>query len=142
MVCLYRNIRSESILFFPAKSKTTPRPVEGIPPLLGYDEPYFVGFGRARTDLPQGPKNYYDHQSKRIDDINLDYYQHPVKRQDPQIRYYRSFDIYSLGCVLLEIGLWTTLSDIANPDTAANKFAEKLQICAKNSKGYVMRYIF
>lgn len=42
----------------------------------------------------------------------LDYYQHPDKRWNPAIRYSRSHDIYSLGCVLLEIGLWEPLDTL------------------------------
>jgi serine/threonine protein kinase len=42
--------------------------------------------------------------------VNLDYYQHPEKRwEGRKARYNRAHDIYSLGCVLLELGLWGTL---------------------------------
>ncbi|KAF4466470.1 kinase-like (PK-like) [Fusarium albosuccineum] len=42
-------------------------------------------------------------------DIRLDYYQHPDKRDDPTLHYQARHDLYSLGCVLLEIGLWQTI---------------------------------
>jgi hypothetical protein len=52
--------------------------------------------------------------------INLDYYQHPDKRSRPTILYSRAHDIYSLGCVLLEIGLWKSLDELV--DTTAGDY--------------------
>ncbi|RDL32602.1 Protein kinase-like (PK-like) [Venustampulla echinocandica] len=120
------NIRSNSILFFPAKNKPStgpPGPASGYPQPIGYDEPLFVGLGSSRVDdVIDDPGDYYDdlHEPRRHDwvvtkrpgDINLDYYQHPEKRRNPSMRYSRAHDIYSLGCVLLEIGLWKPLDRI------------------------------
>lgn len=66
--------------------------------------------GNARIDdiLEMGPQVI----PRRPADINLDYYQHPEKRYNPTLRYSRSHDIYSLGCVLLEIGLWKPLNSM------------------------------
>lgn len=36
----------------------------------------------------------------------LDFYHHPDKRYDTRVRWSRALDLYSLGVVLLEIGLW------------------------------------
>ncbi len=135
-----RNIRSNSILFFPAAnipSRGPPGPASGIPQPLGFTEPLFVGLGSARIDdLINDTDPYYpvedehiyidDHGqrlvriaprneiaiARRPKDSNLDYYQHPEKRWDPTVRYSRAHDIYSLGCVLLEIGLWETLGEL------------------------------
>lgn len=52
--------------------------------------------------------------SKRPMDIELDYYQHPDKRFNRTIRYSRSHDIYSLGVVLLEIGLWRPVREVVD----------------------------
>lgn len=110
-----RNIRSNSILFFPAKNipaRGPPGPASGFPQPLGYDEPIFVGLGNARLDdivhdVDRGA-------SRRPKDVDLDYYQHPDKRWNPALRYSRSHDIYSLGCVLLEIGLWKPLDAVVD----------------------------
>jgi hypothetical protein len=123
-----RNIRSNSILFFPAAnipSSGPPGPASGYPQPIGYDLPLFTGLFNSRIDDiieeakefrsgfseadiyhsmdPRQPPN------RRPNDVSLDYYQHPDKRWNPSIRYSRAHDIYSLGCVLLEIGLWEPL---------------------------------
>jgi hypothetical protein len=51
---------------------------------------------------------------RQNDTTSLDYYQHPSKRWNPSTRYSRAHAIYSLGCVLLEIGLWRPLEDVAD----------------------------
>ncbi|KAE8448009.1 hypothetical protein EG329_009932 [Mollisiaceae sp. DMI_Dod_QoI] len=130
---VHKNIRSNSILFFPAAnmpSRGPAGPASGFPQPLGYSEPIFVGLGNARVDdVVSDRKSFYEEEddllydergqrlkhlqiTKRQRDINLDYYQHPDKRWDPSIRYSRSHDIYSLGCVLLEIGLWKPLHEL------------------------------
>lgn len=42
----------------------------------------------------------------------LNIYQHPDKVANPDSRFRHSYDVYSLGVVLLEIGLWRSLEDI------------------------------
>ncbi|KAG9232140.1 hypothetical protein BJ875DRAFT_93668 [Amylocarpus encephaloides] len=119
---VHKNIRANSLLFFPAKNKPSsgpPGPASGFPQPLGYDEPLFVGLGHARVDNVVNDHPGEDHypinprgRSHRPRDINLDYYQHPEKRWNPNLRYTRAHDIYSLGCVLLEIGLWKPLDSV------------------------------
>ncbi|KAL7899375.1 prion-inhibition and propagation domain-containing protein [Trichoderma sp. SZMC 28014] len=43
--------------------------------------------------------------------FTLDYYQHPAKHADPKRQYRHAYDVYSLGILLLEIGLWEKLRD-------------------------------
>lgn len=45
-----------------------------------------------------------------IGGFTLDYYQHPAKHANPRCRYRHAYDVYSLGIVLIEIGLWQKLS--------------------------------
>lgn len=44
-----------------------------------------------------------------ISGFTLDYYQHPAKHADPMRLYRHAYDVYSLGILLLEIGLWKKL---------------------------------
>lgn len=46
-----------------------------------------------------------------ISGFTLDYYQHPAKHADPNRMYRHAYDVYSLGILLLEIGLWVKLDD-------------------------------
>ncbi len=107
-------------------SRGPPGPASGFPQPLGYDDPMFVGFGQPNVDEIVPEDDYYeddeilvDHHgqrlmriTKRAPDVNLDYYQHPDKRWNPSLKYSRVHDIYSLGCVLLEIGLWKPLHEV------------------------------
>lgn len=152
---VHKNIRSDSILFFPAPSITPrgpPGPSTSFPQTIGYTEPLFVGLSRARVDdVVKDPAPYYDsrdvqnpfdpanrERSRRKDDINLDYYQHPDKRHDSSIRYSRAHDIYSLGCVLLEIGLWKPLDQLADiDDDDYDKTKREFQALCANLNGKV-----
>jgi hypothetical protein len=119
---VHKNIRANSILFFPAKNKPSsgpPGPASGFPQPLGYDEPLLVGLGNARVDdIVNDPGTMYGVNDRRVAitkrpyDINMDYYQHPDKRWNPTIRYSRAYDVYSLGVLLLEVGLWKSLDSI------------------------------
>jgi len=46
-----------------------------------------------------------------ISGFTLDYYQHPAKHADPKRLYRHAYDVYSLGILLIEIGLWETLKN-------------------------------
>jgi serine/threonine protein kinase len=67
--------------------------------------PYIVGFNRSRPDQPlaftQGPDT----------DLKSQSYQH-AQYAENKSRFRVGFDYYSLGLVLLEIGLWQTLKEL------------------------------
>lgn len=93
---LHRNIHSENIVFVlsegPAENKAAKKP-------------HFLGFSRSR-------ETRLDAFTRGADDTgNLRNYHHPAYLQ--QDRYREEFDYYSIGMILLEIGLWTPLSKIA-----------------------------
>ncbi|CAI4214028.1 unnamed protein product [Parascedosporium putredinis] len=46
-----------------------------------------------------------------VSGFTLDYYQHPAKHANPRRLYRHAYDVYSLGILLLEIGLWKELHD-------------------------------
>ncbi|KAK3387380.1 hypothetical protein B0H63DRAFT_500687 [Podospora didyma] len=76
--------------------------------------PLLVGFNNARMSRTAALN------------LTLDYYQHRAKLADPSVPYRRLYDLYSLGCVLLDLGLWGMLDDLiqfdgdgSEPSTAA-----------------------
>jgi hypothetical protein len=77
-----------------------------IDDILEETKEYGSGLSEEARYRPMGPRHM---QNKYPNDASLDYYQHPDKRWNSMIRYSRAHDIYSLGCVLLEIGLWEPL---------------------------------
>ena len=119
---LHKNIRSNNIFFFP------PRPTgnEGFKTNhKDIGRPYIMGYGLSRPDdVPKSSEHNKDKgwqcsrkptrdfttpDEEGYDDVTkppLNIYQHPDKATDPALRFRHSYDIYSMGLVLLEIGLW------------------------------------
>lgn len=111
---LHKNIRSESILFFPQSLKKGER---------GYYGPYFMGYDFIRIEIDRTPDDIHDKDSNRRHPSRLveiargedhcpDIYHHPDKRNSPGRVYQYAYDIYSLGLLLIEIGLWQPLHRI------------------------------
>ncbi|MCJ1396370.1 hypothetical protein MMC18_009260 [Xylographa bjoerkii] len=90
---LHKNISSTNVVFFPP---------ECTPFADHAAHPYIIGFNHSRPDEPfsftEGPAAGSDYRQ----------YQHPEYLRN-KLRYCPEFDYYSLGVVLLEIGLWNTL---------------------------------
>lgn len=95
---LHKNISSHSIIF----RKADP------PAVAAVDSPYIIGFNLSRPDHPteisRGPE----------DDPGFVNYQDPRYR-DGRVRYRTEFDYFSIGLVLLEIGMWKTLHKLIGP---------------------------
>ncbi|KAF4536841.1 Protein kinase domain-containing protein [Lasiodiplodia theobromae] len=87
---------------------------------LGYDEPYIIGFDHSREDelnaYTEGPSENMKTE-----------YQHPLY-QSGTVPFCKAFDRYSLGLLLLEIGLWAPISMIyserseASPDDLSKTY--------------------
>ncbi|KAL8824223.1 MAG: hypothetical protein Q9191_005203 [Dirinaria sp. TL-2023a] len=105
---VHKNIRSSSFTFFPHRSRSASN-------AQYMTKPYLCGFGHSRPGQ-QEPSKQDPHpgisppRSKTYWNITLDEYHHPAKRVDSLLEYTQAFDLYSLGVVLLEIGLWQPLS--------------------------------
>ncbi|KAL6801218.1 hypothetical protein GGI42DRAFT_343272 [Trichoderma sp. SZMC 28013] len=91
---VHESFRSENIVFFPKHEKSTT-----IPPRTDLAEPWVLGFEFSR------PEQYF---SAGLEDKCLarDVYRHPDRQQSPTQPFIKLHDIYALGVVLLEIGLW------------------------------------
>lgn len=63
----------------------------------------------AKTFLPEASKDMH------VSGFTLDYYQHPAKHADPKRLYRHAYDVYSLGILLLEVGLWEELQNYRHP---------------------------
>lgn len=66
-----------------------------------------------------------------VSGFTLDYYQHPAKHADPKRLYRHAYDVYSLGVLLLEIGLWTRLRnyDDTRPGRDEDYYERRRWIC-------------
>ena len=97
---VHKDINSYNILFFTSASQ---------PSEHEYRNPYLTGFHYSREDDPNaitiGPDS--------IDETR--HYQHPEYREgNGRTAFRREFDVYSLGLVLLEIGVWESLGGVYN----------------------------
>ena len=107
----HKNISSYSIIFFPNRFNSIAEAMT---------EPYFIGFNYSRlnheTAFTQGP-------NKQLE------YQHPEYLRGPK-RFCQEYEYYSVGLVLLELGLWLSLEVITqsirgNPTEMLNVLLEK-----------------
>ncbi|KAK0609574.1 prion-inhibition and propagation-domain-containing protein [Bombardia bombarda] len=125
---LHKGMRSDNILFFhieddDEEGRTTS--AQHSPPDIS--DPYIAGFDYSRPDssiaMTETLATYHKYQ---------DYYRHPnsianIGEANPiTTRYRRAFDVYSLGCVLLEIGLWRRLEEFWKPTYTPASFRDRL----------------
>lgn len=96
---LHKSIRSSNVLLFQEPETNTPV----------FETPYLSGFGFSRPD--GFDEETFHERSARVSSNQL--YRHPgVQVPGNPRRYLASDDRYSLGLVLLEIGLWMPLAAI------------------------------
>ena len=93
---LHKSFHSDNVIFFKQNDK-----------VVQFEAPYVCGFEFSRPD--QVSAISFDVQSSL-----MDIYRHPSLRGPFQPgkerpRYQRAYDVYSLGLVLLEIGLWQSV---------------------------------
>ncbi|KAG0129714.1 prion-inhibition and propagation-domain-containing protein [Tuber indicum] len=92
---VHKSIRSSNIVFFHCAVNNVPL----------YGNPYIVGFDYARPDNP----NAQSVERSTGNNTENAIYRHPdLQRANPR-RFTASDDIFGLGLVLLEIGLWKRL---------------------------------
>ena len=141
---LHKNIRSSNIFFFPArpadnKSFNNRQRDIARPYIMGYglSRPDDVPITLQRNEVSVGPVYSRNHAFKEVETASsrqqsmwheaddelisrsrINIYQHPDKDADPARRFRHSYDIYSLGLVLLEIGLWQSIQKYENTEWA------------------------
>ena len=92
---LHRNIQSKSILFWPNPNSKVK---------IDISKPYLIGFDISR------PNQLEEYLGKPLSHIGDDLYRHPLYKGAKQHSFQPSFDMYSLGIVLYEIGLWRCIT--------------------------------
>lgn len=106
---LHKGLRSHNILFFRQDDG-------GAHNAIAYDKPYLSGFDFSRPAQP-------DEITIIPDDIEHDMYRHPQAQSSTHAgerqRFKRSFDVYSLGVLFVEIAYWRTVDSILEIDLRA-----------------------
>ncbi|OMP89289.1 hypothetical protein BK809_0006011 [Diplodia seriata] len=104
---VHQGICSHHILFFIRKNQE-----------MDFSLPYLQGFDFSRPNLKPSLGRY-------VDDIRFDIYRHPDRQGPSRDGHRKSHDLYSLGVVLLEIGLWRRAIDIIADATRKKKFTKE-----------------
>ncbi|WDK15556.1 hypothetical protein CGRA01v4_06837 [Colletotrichum graminicola] len=99
---LHKGLRSHNVVFFRTKGGR-----------VNYAEPYLTGFDYSRpsrsdeaTDIPQDDAEYNLYRHPHVQVMN------PAKRE----RFKKSFDIYSLGVLFVEIAHWAPVDVVLGYD--------------------------
>jgi hypothetical protein len=119
---LHKSLCSNNILFFPsAISASATRATASAALVPDISSPYLVGFDASRPDMDTEMS-----VASRNPSI-LDLHRHPLSLSGLSRRpYCKSYDIYSLGLVLLEIGLWKVLQTYYKPHYSADRWRDKI----------------
>ncbi|KAG7130557.1 hypothetical protein HYQ45_010662 [Verticillium longisporum] len=100
---------------------------------LSVSHPVLVGFGLGRTS---------DKTSETIDvrqiGSHFDLYQHPELRADAHKRYKKRHDIYSLGLVLFEIGIWQSIFYFKKDNQDAQDFRRTIRNACESHLAHFM----
>jgi hypothetical protein len=103
----HKSFSSSIILLFP-DTETSGEDSAGAPQASDYSimAPYITGFNYSRPSQKDG--------FSEPDSISneMRFYQHPSYKRVPMQKYTHEFDYYSLGIVLLEVGLWSPLATL------------------------------
>lgn len=116
---LHKGLRSHNIVFF--------RATEGH---VDYGKPYLSGFDFSR---PARPEEMTDIPG---DDAEFDLYRHPhAQSTNPgeRARFKKSFDIYSLGVVLVEMAHWDTIDRILGINLSVARSRPSIALRLKSS---------
>jgi hypothetical protein len=114
---LHQGISSSNIIFFNLQQGRE----------VDYSRPFLAGFDFARPNSDPSIGH-------AADDVAFNVYRHPARQGDARKGHRRIHDIYSLGVVALEIGLWQRAFDIVssrgNQPLSAQIIQQKLQVAA------------
>jgi hypothetical protein len=103
---LHKGLRSHNIIFFPSEDDEESGDYDGI----NFKMPYISGFDYSR------PAQNEDMTEKPPENAAYDLYRHPRVHgsgpRDAASGYKKSYDIYSLGVILLEIAYWKPVDSI------------------------------
>ena len=134
---LHKSLSAHNIIFFNREPRLGDTKGEkNLDQIRMLDEPFVVGFSRSRPNEPFAYTN-----GPGISGENLRY-QHPQYADgDNRYRYLPEFDYYSLGIILLEIGLWTPLSSMVTGEatTKTAKSRRKDFVSLEDQRRYLLR---
>jgi hypothetical protein len=103
---LHKGIRSHNIIFFETGSVVYP---------------YMVGFDHSRPDHPK------EASVKDESYPEFDRYRHPNYLSSKSQRYSKKYDVYALGVLLLEIGMWAPVASLHKAKYSLQEFQQRMR---------------
>lgn len=117
---LHKSIRSDNILFVCSEGSNGGKTY--------MDGPYLAGYEYARQASP-------GEQTEEVDaSPESDLYRHPRAHGPNRDRFCKAFDLYSLGCVLLELALCSPLASIAGAPSGDSDTASKAETLTEDRR--------
>lgn len=93
---VHQSVASHNVIFFYTEQHKS---------RLDFLSPYLCGFEYARPNAAPSHPRY-------VENFDIAVYCHPERQGLPSKQHRKRHDLYSLGVVLLEIGLWRPMSDL------------------------------
>lgn len=130
---LHKSVCAANVLFFPVPAETSQtstssgasKKSSSATETPDISSPYLLGFDASR------PEQLSELSSITKNPSSLDLHRHPLSLDGSEKRpFCKAFDIYSLGLLLLEIGLWRSLQSYYKPHYSAQKFKERIVLGA------------
>lgn len=97
---VHESFRSENVVFFPRCLR--PGEISSTEDRLIISQPWVMGFEFSRPELDFSSGRQDTNPARNV-------YRHPERQNQPQKPFQKVHDIYGLGVVLLEIGLWRSV---------------------------------
>ena len=121
---VHQSISSHNIIFLKPESKSSNNRWD-------FDAPLLHGFDFARPDAKLSIGRY-------VENIELDIYRHPDRQGEVRNGHRKEHDLYSLGVVLLEIGLWRSSREMVE-QRARNLQKARKSAATKDETGKVAK---
>ena len=100
---LHKKLRSENLLFIQNASSSSYENDLAVDD-LGPSQMYLAGYVYTRADDPA------EMTEPLQSELEADLYRHPSTIGRDRLPFRKTFDMFSVGCILLELGLWATFS--------------------------------
>ena len=104
---LHKELRSDNIIFISMADSGGDDNID-----LSPHSTFVAGYVYARADDPGEMTEPLESE------LEADLYRHPLSLGNSRLSFRKSFDIFSVGCTLLEIGLWSSLRQILERHSA------------------------
>lgn len=107
---LHKGLRSENILLY-SSTANDGKPTTTLPYLIGFESSRRSRFNENTSEVPRlGHQEVYRHPDIQVNGLG------------PKCYYRKTFDIYSLGIILLEIAHWKPIAMIMGIEDQIDKF--------------------